>query len=301
MRTYTHSQRSPIALVREAINLYKIHSRKLKGDAHEFINLMQRVEDRVCVATGVTLANKATLIIGSGQNLSEPTYFAIKNRVTAIDMDVIPTNNNPLVYLKMLRQNGAMRTAKTLGRKITGLDKALHQSLKRELHIATLPPFELKQMNAEAMTFTDNSFDFIYSFSVFEHLANPSKVMDEMNRVLRPGGIGYISLHLYTCDCGCHDPRIWANQDRAPYWAHLREKHADKVQPNAYLNKLRIAEWKQLYQEKFGKVTFDYNPYHDERMEFLLKELAPIRQTNELDAYTDEELLNVNLIAIWKK
>lgn len=43
--------------------------------------------------------------------------------------------------------------------------------------------------------FENDSFDAIFSFSVFEHLAMPWKVVIEMNRVLKPGGLLFIATH----------------------------------------------------------------------------------------------------------
>jgi len=44
------------------------------------------------------------------------------------------------------------------------------------------------QMNAESLEFADNSFDFIWSWGVIHHSANTQKILEEMHRVLRPGG-----------------------------------------------------------------------------------------------------------------
>ena len=41
---------------------------------------------------------------------------------------------------------------------------------------------------AEALPFRDNSFDFVISSSVLEHLTNRERAMAEVRRVLRPGG-----------------------------------------------------------------------------------------------------------------
>lgn len=41
----------------------------------------------------------------------------------------------------------------------------------------------------EALPFTDNSFDICYSSNVLEHVDDPKKVITEMVRVTRPGGI----------------------------------------------------------------------------------------------------------------
>jgi ubiquinone/menaquinone biosynthesis C-methylase UbiE len=42
--------------------------------------------------------------------------------------------------------------------------------------------------DAEGLSFPDHSFDIIFSINVFHHLESPSKVLDEMIRLLRPTG-----------------------------------------------------------------------------------------------------------------
>jgi 2-polyprenyl-3-methyl-5-hydroxy-6-metoxy-1,4-benzoquinol methylase len=37
-----------------------------------------------------------------------------------------------------------------------------------------------------------NAFDVVYSISVFEHIASPSRILQEVCRILRPGGVIYI-------------------------------------------------------------------------------------------------------------
>jgi SAM-dependent methyltransferase len=50
-------------------------------------------------------------------------------------------------------------------------------------------PAEFMQMDARALTFEDNNFDFVYSFHALEHIPEPQRALAEMNRVLRPGGV----------------------------------------------------------------------------------------------------------------
>jgi SAM-dependent methyltransferase len=49
----------------------------------------------------------------------------------------------------------------------------------------------------EALPFPDNSTDFILSMQVLEHVKDVPRVMSEMNRVLRPGAIAYITAPNY--------------------------------------------------------------------------------------------------------
>jgi ubiquinone/menaquinone biosynthesis C-methylase UbiE len=66
-------------------------------------------------------------------------------------------------------------------------------------------PGKILQMDAEDMAFADNSFDFIWSWGVIHHSADTRKVLQEMRRVLRPGGkcavmVYYRSWwHFYVC------------------------------------------------------------------------------------------------------
>jgi ubiquinone/menaquinone biosynthesis C-methylase UbiE len=47
--------------------------------------------------------------------------------------------------------------------------------------------------NAAAMPFADNSFDCIYCSAAFKNFTEPVKALDEMHRVLRPGGEALIA------------------------------------------------------------------------------------------------------------
>ena len=71
----------------------------------------------------------------------------------------------------------------------TGIDlteQAIEYSKKR-LDVRGLEG-NLIQMDAEALTFDDETFDFIWSWGVIHHSSNTTNTLREMARVLRPGG-----------------------------------------------------------------------------------------------------------------
>src|SRR5262249_4114580 len=175
----------------------------------------RRAADTYKHLTGQPLEGKQCLEIGAGQTLAVATWFAEKNEVTATDLDVYARGWNPAPYFSMLRTNGPKRVLKTIGRHALGMNRLYMAETKRQMCVTTLPrappPLprpKCPQMDASQMSFPDASFDFIYSFNPFEPPPEPAKILTEAVRVLRPGGVIFTNLHLYTSDSGCHDLRI---------------------------------------------------------------------------------------------
>lgn len=77
----------------------------------------------------------------------------------------------------------------THAKSFAGIDltEAACAATQRRFELAGLPG-KIQQMDAEAMAFPDGSFDFIWSWGVIHHSANTKKVLEEMDRLLRPGG-----------------------------------------------------------------------------------------------------------------
>jgi len=81
------------------------------------------------------------------------------------------------------------------------------------------PSIDYRSMDATKLAFPDCSFDLVYSIATFEHLPRPAKTLDEMLRVLRVGGVGYVQAGpLYYSPFGHHMFGYFGNEP----WIHLR-------------------------------------------------------------------------------
>lgn len=297
--SYADRRLGLVGRTRELFALWDDQRRDVPARARHLLSVLDTSAAEMERSLGSPLEGKEILVVGPGQQLLEMAYFARRGPVVGIDLDVIPQHPSALEYVRMLRTNGGIRTLKTAGRKLTGFDRSLRQELGRQAGVSFPRDLRVLAMDAGAMTFEDATFDCVYSHSCFEHLAEPEQVMRQIARVLRPGGLAYIGVHLFTSDSGCHDARIFANRRSSiPPWSHLRPRFRDRVQPNAYLNEIRLDRWRELFTTHWPGVTVRLLPDPDPERERQLKE---VRAGGELGEYSDEELLTIDVVAEWVK
>lgn len=83
-------------------------------------------------------------------------------------------------------------------------------SLSRlRLEEAGFSAHRLQQASAESLPFPANSFDYVTSLQVLEHVQNPERMLSEMYRVLRPGALCFISTENYLSFYEPHYRVFW--------------------------------------------------------------------------------------------
>jgi ubiquinone/menaquinone biosynthesis C-methylase UbiE len=78
----------------------------------------------------------------------------------------------------------------------TGIDltETATKMTKRRMELRGIDA-RIEQMDAERMSFDDQSFDFIWSWGVIHHSANTEKILQQMARVLKPGGKAVVMIY----------------------------------------------------------------------------------------------------------
>lgn len=142
----------------------------------------------------------------------------------------------------------------------------------------------ITRMDAEAMTFPDASFDFIWSWGVIHHSADTRKVLQEMNRVLRPGGSATVMIYyrswwsFYVCGLL---RRAFQKQFRRRGTLHGVAQHATD---GAIARFYSIDAWRALARPCFETVSVqiygqkpEVLPLPHSRAKALLEKLIPDR------------------------
>jgi len=100
-------------------------------------------------------------------------------------------------------------------RRITGIDlsaEMLALAAKRVASLGLPNVKALREMDAEATDFSDASFDIAVAMFVASVVPHPRKLMEEMRRVVRPGGHILFVTH-FAAEKG---PRWWIERTMAP-------------------------------------------------------------------------------------
>ena len=180
------------------------------------------------------------LEIGCGQRFADTLLFHSQGAdITGIDLDYIVHRFSIGNMARVWRHNGFERFLKTLIRHVC-FDASFYRTLAAcsgiELRFGGL---DIRHMSACDMTFADNTFDYVYSNAVFEHIDDVDNAWREVGRVLKPDGCARIGIHLFPSLSGGHHMGWMARDSRVstivPPWDHLRE---NRYPAHLYMNKL---------------------------------------------------------------
>jgi len=95
---------------------------------------------------------------------------------------------------------------------------------------------DIRLGEATAMPFEDHMFDAVFCLDVLEHISDDKKALEEMERVLKPGGIMILFVPAFTSLWGIQD--VIGHHHRRYVLSSLREKLGSrwKIRKKSYFN-----------------------------------------------------------------
>lgn len=145
------------------------------------------------------------------------------------------------------------------------------------------------------LPFPDAAFDLAVSAAAFEHFLDVPAVVADLRRVLRPGGVAWVAVHLFTCVTGGHNLTFTYPVPAPPagveLWDHLRRRRLPFTVP---LNEWRRDQYVAEFARHFEVVKVYCRVREGE--ELLTPAIAA-----ELSAYSRDELTCGQLVIVARK
>jgi SAM-dependent methyltransferase len=244
---------------------------------------------------GVPLEGARVLDLGCGPRFPALLLFhTFGARATGIDTEVVDPSFGEGVGLRMIRRHGFARFLRSLAKGVL-FDRGYYRELRRRAgRPLRFRGLDIRRMDAKSLAFPDGQFDLIHSNSVFEHLEDVPRALDELSRVLAPRGIASVTVHLFPSLSGGHRME-WAfpevDQSRtAPPWDHLRER---RFPAPVFLNRLRESDFQREYDRRFEVLEAER---YREGERYLTRDLE-----RELSGFTAVDLTTRAFRAVLRK
>jgi len=250
---------------------------------------------------GIDLASARVLDLGCGAN-APMSLILHASGVDVVGVDAYTGYRWGLGFsvARYASYRSEVGTLKTL-RKVAGelvfdsvYYKALGAAAGRSLSERNL---DLRRMTADCLEFPNDRFDVIHSNATWEHLLDVPAVNAELARLLRPGGIAYIEIHLFPSLSGGHD-LPWIVPGRTDLggikpWRHLRDRSWSAPVP---LNRFRERDFRRLFEQTPDLEIVEWKTEYTEGGEFLTDAIMA-----ELHDFSREELTKRSVIAVLRK
>jgi len=161
------------------------------------------------------------------------------------------------------------------------------------------------KMDVAHLEFPDATFDCIFSFDSFEHFGDPVSALEQAIRVLRPGGLLYLSFGpIYNAPRGLHNRQKLA----IPYRQHLFP--LDLLQTFLKARNRRLIEVEAVNKWSLGQYRRLWNLYASRLLKLAYREIATYKHVGLIEKYSTcfrskvdsfEELVVADIVALFKK
>lgn len=277
------------------LSLIKYYRQNREFALHDYYNVFSEAKRVLEECVPKQIQDTWILEIGCGQRFTTTLLFHLLGaHVIGIDTDFIDPNFTMKGFLTILKTNGIERFIKTSFRHIL-FDPSYYSAVQKEFgRPLKMNNVDVRMMNASSLEFPEVHFDYMFSNAVFEHVKDIDRTCSEIARVLKPGGISSVVVHLFPSLSGGHNLE-WHNPDEKPSktvppWDHLRQ---NLFPTHVYLNRLRERDYLSVFRKYFSIIDIE-SKYEGER--FLTEEIL-----GGLTDFSRGELLKRTIRVVMKK
>lgn len=291
------SDLDPVQKLREAVSLFRARFLSKMSPA-SFDVLFDHLSDFASTYeefTGQSFKDAGVLEIGFGPRPSRLiALMGMGIDVRGIDLDTPMLHFNLLGLFRILKKNGVDRAVKTAVRCLffdPREQAALREAMKLRGYTTHIDPARFLVGDAATYDFGDRKFDFIYSWSVFEHIppADLSRLSARIAKMLTPRGIALLTPDVFTGITGGHLVEWYGHvveadiARRSEPWEHLRKA---RYTANTYLNRLSRSDYRRIFTEHF-EILEEKSIHPNMGRRWLTPELR-----EELAAWDEDELFS---------
>ena len=218
--------------------------------------------------------------------------------VKVVGIDVLPLNRRDLSaakYWSTLRDRGPVTALRRMASDVLfhlAFYRLLGRSARLPLRHTGTP---LCRMDATKCGFAGGSFDLVYSSACFEHLPDVNATLAEIDRVLKPGGLAEIEVHLFASMTGGHEPDLYNHAVPPagfPLWDHLLDA---AWQPSLFLNRWRDRQFADAFAARFEVLDRIVTSRHGQQY------LTPVIEARLAPQYASEELSTESVLYVLRK
>jgi SAM-dependent methyltransferase len=245
---------------------------------------------------GIEPARRRILDVGCGELYPYTLLFhSVRMDVIGIDLSGLrPRSVSARRMREGLHRHGLRRTLRTmvsdLSRRVL-FDRPLGRNARVRIKYNGL---KLRQTDVTRLDLPSESVDLIVSFAAVEHILDIPRAASEMRRVLTPGGIAHLNIHLWSSLSGGHEKEFWNGgipPNLSVPWKHLRDPNWTSDIP---LNRWRREDYLKVFRAHFEVVTSGVETE-------LGRELLTAELLAALPGYAPDELATEMWVLVLRK
>jgi ubiquinone/menaquinone biosynthesis C-methylase UbiE len=154
---------------------------------------------------------------------------------------------------------------------------------------------EYKEYDGKQLPYNDETFDFVWSWTVYEHLRFPEITLPETLRVLKKGGLSVSFIDLV--DHFVYGPFPEKEEDLFDCLSYTESQWKLMTSNRStYVNRLRLSDWKNLF-EKSGFEIVEC----DTEKSNIVNNLVESGQLTYLQKYSAEDAITRTMFVVARK